>query len=296
MFEIAESTITPAHYHLITSFHLSNLLWYMKLFIDRKLHEKCSFSATKPSFRLVFHYPVWLYGLVVAINCWLVCTNIQLLLLQVGPSMLVLGDVARSNGLSISLLERLLSVYRSEQVPPIFKQMISVLNHCHRCHRDILSLSSELFYSTVLKIPENEDLPNHPKFPYPLIFVCSSVKKDCTSKSTMNPEEAKIVLNEAEIIAAKWSKRLWGDQYHLNMCVMSPTRSQVQSSTECKTLGMSQNPIYYYRQSLVRIRRHVPRVFYSMRRRGQSLNYDTAIACEQCGLACTSLEAPCFLA
>ena len=138
--------------------------------------------------------------------------------------MLVLGEEAQRNGLATSLLERLLCQYN---VSPSFKRMISCLDHCHRCHQEILSLSAHLFYNTVLKIPENEPSLNHPKFPYPLLFVCSSINENEMSKTTKNYDEAKVVLEYAELIAANWSKHIWGGQYHLDMCAMSSTRSQV---------------------------------------------------------------------
>ena len=116
-------------------------------------------------------------------------------------------------------------------MPPNFQKMFSYLNHCHRCHQEILNLSAKLFYKTELKIPENEPQINHPKFPYPLLFVCSSIDEKETIKSTRNDHEAEVILDYAEEVAANWSKRAWGGQYHLDMCVMSPTRSQVRFSS-----------------------------------------------------------------
>ena len=145
--------------------------------------------------------------------------------------MLVLGEDARKYGLATSLLERLLSIYQSEHMLPEFKKMVSYLNHCHRCHQEILNLSARLFYKTELKIPEDEPPINHPKFPYPLLFVCSSIDEKEKIKSTRNAHEAEVILKNAELVAAKWSKRAWGGQYHLDMCVMSPTRSQVRNSS-----------------------------------------------------------------
>ena len=141
--------------------------------------------------------------------------------------MLVLGEKARKYGLATSLLERLLCTYRSMNALPDFKKMISVLDRCHRCHKDILNLSARLFYKTDLQTPENEPSLNHPKYQYPLLFVCSSINEEEKSKTTKNYEEAKVVLEYAESIAANWSKRIWGGQYHLDMYAMSPTRSQV---------------------------------------------------------------------
>ena len=146
--------------------------------------------------------------------------------------MLVLGEKARKNGLAISLLERLVHTYQSSTMPPDFKKMISLLDCCHRCHKDILNLSARLFYKADLKTPENEPSFNHPKFNYPLLFVCSSINEEEKLKATKNYEEAKVVLEYAELIAANWSKRIWGGQSHLDMCAMSPTRSQV--STKAK--------------------------------------------------------------
>ena len=145
--------------------------------------------------------------------------------------MLVLGEEARKHGLAISLLERLLSFYHSASSPPDFKKMVSFLDRCHRCHKKILNLSARLFYKTDLKIPENEPLANHPKFLYPILFVCSSINETELSKTTRNREEAKIILDYALKIKRNWSKRVWGGDYHLDMCAMSPSRSQVMWNT-----------------------------------------------------------------
>lgn len=141
--------------------------------------------------------------------------------------MLVLGEEVRKHGLAVSLLERLLSSYHSPSSPPGFKKMVSFLDRCHRCHKDILNLSAHLFYNTDLKIPENEPLINHPKFPCPILFVCSSINETEVSKTTRNFEEAKLILEYALKIKRNWSKRVWGGDYHLDMCAMSPSRSQV---------------------------------------------------------------------
>lgn len=140
---------------------------------------------------------------------------------------MVLGEDAQKYGLATSLLERLLQTYQSHALSSNFSKMISLLDHCHRCHKEILSLSSRLFYDTELKIPENEQSMEHPKYPYPLLFVCSNIDEEKTSKSTKNENEAKVIIDYAEDIAANWSKHAWGGQYHLDMCVMSPTRAQV---------------------------------------------------------------------
>lgn len=141
--------------------------------------------------------------------------------------MLVLGREARKYGLATSLLERLLYLYRSDDVPPVFKKLISFLDRCYRCHQDILNLSAHVIYKTVLCIPEDGLPPSPKKFPYPLLFICSSINEEEMPKSTRNHDEAKVILDQAEFIAANWSKSCWGSQYHLDMCAMSPTRSQV---------------------------------------------------------------------
>ena len=139
--------------------------------------------------------------------------------------MLVLGEEARKHGLAISMLERLLSFYHSASSPPDFKKMVSFLDRCHRCHQQILNLSARLFYKTDLKIPENDPLVYHPKFQYPIQFICSSINETELSKTTRNHEEAKIILDYALKIIRNWPKKAWGDD--LDMCIMSPSRSQV---------------------------------------------------------------------
>lgn len=144
--------------------------------------------------------------------------------------MLVLGDIARKNGLATSLLQRLRDRYQT--LGPVFRKMICKLDHCHRCHKEILNISNHFFYEAALKIPKNEPTPPpHPDYPYPLAFVCTSVQTNVTKVMSMkNKEEAEVVLNLARDIGLTWPKRIWGKSHLSQMCIISPSRKQVRLS------------------------------------------------------------------
>ena len=139
--------------------------------------------------------------------------------------MLVLGDEAQENGLAASLLERLHRLYGALGE--------AAANHCatlvtnYRCHGDILRLAEKLFYDLPLqcKVPPSMA---HPAIQYPLQFCCSSIDdKIRFVGSTINEHEAKILLDVITEFAKQWPKASWGPLDPSQMCVMSPSRSQV---------------------------------------------------------------------
>ena len=149
--------------------------------------------------------------------------------LQVGPSMLVLGDKARKNGLDKSLLERLLNHYKSVD-GNISNQNLATLSTNYRCHPAIVTFVRQLFYQHQdLRVPTDSDLvpTSHPSYPSCFVFVCS----DC-DETAMNVEtnvyelEARILLKNIQEIFKFWPSQ-WGYRDLSQCCIMSSSRSQV---------------------------------------------------------------------
>ena len=98
-----------------------------------------------------------------------------MLYIQVGPSLLVLGDEARENGLKLSLLERLQILYR-ECGGLALDHMVSLYTN-YRCREELIQIPNELFYESKIKTKaSSEMLPS--SYPYPLKFVCSSITEE----------------------------------------------------------------------------------------------------------------------
>lgn len=144
---------------------------------------------------------------------------------QVGPAMLVLGDEAQENGLAVSLLERLHTLYG--KLGEVAGDHCATLVTNYRCHHGILKLAEKLFYDLELKcnVPSSAA---HSAAPYPLLFYCSSIDDKVLSvDSSVNSQEAEVVLKLVAEFAKKWPKPSWGPVDLSQMCLMSPTRSQV---------------------------------------------------------------------
>ncbi len=154
----------------------------------------------------------------------------MLFCVQIGPVNLVRGQVARSNQLNISLMQRLEKCYMAHPDWPV----IARLHHNYRCHPDILELVSKLFYNSSLKWNEQESLPTtHRKHPYPLVFICS----DVNNLFPLTPEQIKDAQDiEAEIITEKFIELNtrpppnWDtDNCTKNYLITSPCERQVRS-------------------------------------------------------------------
>ena len=130
--------------------------------------------------------------------------------------MLVLGDEAQENGLAVSLFERLHTLYG--KLGGVARDHCATLVTNYRCHHGILELAEKLFYKSLkCNVP---DSTAHPDAPYPLLFYCSSIDDKVQSvDSTMNEQEAEIVLKLVAKFAKKWPT--------YQMCLMSTTRTQV---------------------------------------------------------------------
>ncbi len=139
--------------------------------------------------------------------------------------MLVFGEVPLSCGLAISLLERLYSVYKRLRQ----EAYISTLVTNYRSHPSIFELPSALFYDTPLIAPCDRPPPSlHPSYPYPLVFLCSSLDQAVTQvDDNVNIEEADILLDEVNKFAKGWPNAGWGPMDLSQACIMSASKPQV---------------------------------------------------------------------
>ena len=113
---------------------------------------------------------------------------------QVGPSLLVLGEEARNYGLKASLLERLKFCYIAIGEKTQYLQTNLMENY--RCHEHILKFASEMFYLSSVKhsaVTSNIKIPYG--FPYPLVFICTSIKEVKNYSDCTNEAEADILMN-----------------------------------------------------------------------------------------------------
>ena len=144
--------------------------------------------------------------------------------MQVGPDLLVLGEEARKHGLSISLLQRL-----HEQYKKIGETTNSLLTN-YRSHSGLLMLPSSLFYGSTLQccVPDSS---SHPHAPYPLVFVCSSIKQTvaCNVGSTDQTEAEVLVEQIKKYVKDFWPTTVWGsrDDPPGKVCIMTPSPAQV---------------------------------------------------------------------
>ena len=139
--------------------------------------------------------------------------------MQVGPALLVLGDIPQQLGLGVSLLERLLNTHGGKLANFIAHLFIN-----HRCHQDILELPSKLFYGSSL-IPMSSAVTVHDA-PYPLLFVCSSTADPCPIVEDTSDNEAKLLVEHFHQLSRKGDTRT----FQRNTCFMALSRRQV---SEC---------------------------------------------------------------
>jgi hypothetical protein len=151
---------------------------------------------------------------------------------QVGPRTSVLGGDARNNGLAVSLLERLQSLYSQGTLQKITDSHKAVLFTNYRCHSAILHLPSSLFYNSTI-MPKASDLP-HPLWKYPLQFVCTSFyeKEQCkwaSGKELYLAAKDEILTLKAIVqrCVSNWPSDQWGPKDLSSICVMTPTRLAV---------------------------------------------------------------------
>lgn len=133
--------------------------------------------------------------------------------------MLVLGEKARSNGLDISLFERLYFLYNEAKVP----RSVKLINN-YRCHQMIMMLPSSLYYQSTLQCRVPDDTA-HNLAPFPLIFVCSDIEQSIKKTSGINEIEADVLLKEVQKYFAKWPRHWEGDSKKI--CIISTSPNQV---------------------------------------------------------------------
>ena len=149
---------------------------------------------------------------------------------QVGPSLLVLGDEARDNGLKLSLLERLHGIYNSSPLKHYSETHCATLLNNYRCHGALLSLPSYLFYNSALVTKAQSNAQLHPMCSeFPLHFICSSLNDEMLEvKEGTNEMEAEILLGEVMKYCSSWPVYEWGGRVNLSsVCIMTATSNQV---------------------------------------------------------------------
>ena len=136
---------------------------------------------------------------------------------QVGPGILVLGDIAQENGLATSFFARLMEFYDDQHQLPLV-----VLNTNYRCHEAILSLACSLFYSSKLLPCVDHKSIRIPDIHQPIWFVCSSLDKTPQSDVQTDKIEAITLIDQLKVF--------FKDQRQLDnhdVCIMATNRQQV---------------------------------------------------------------------
>ena len=129
------------------------------------------------------------------------------------------GTVPQAHGLGMSLLQRLCQDYAK----------LGQLNHIanlrtnYRCHKDLMQLSSDLFYRESKLIPTGRILL-HPEHKYPLEFICSDVRTVGSGVEDTNEHEADILLTELQKLIRSGLPKEWSKR---DICIMAPSRRQV---------------------------------------------------------------------
>ena len=142
--------------------------------------------------------------------------------------MLVLGDKAIENGLSVSLLERLQKTYTNEKFLEFSSKHSASLITNFRCHHALLSLPSNLFYDSALISSAKSATQLHPKANFPLHFICSSLADDVLEIVESKHElEATLLLMEALKYVSEWPTLEWGEKHLQKICIITATADQV---------------------------------------------------------------------
>ena len=147
--------------------------------------------------------------------------------LQVGPSILVLGEKARENGLKCSLLERLYTIYSNEELLEASQTHCATLLTNFRSHHALLSLPSYLFYSSALMTVAEATTQLHLDAGYPLHFICSSLDQEVLEVGSSNKAETYLILNEVLKFVRSWPEKAWGETNLNDICIIATTANQV---------------------------------------------------------------------
>ena len=104
--------------------------------------------------------------------------------------MAVLNEVARENGLGTSLIERLFNHYKKLHAS---KTHVTTLLTNYRSHPSILMLASSLLYECTLL--SRSDSRTYPKYPFPIVFACTSLKQEGFGNlPAVNEREAELLI------------------------------------------------------------------------------------------------------
>ena len=133
----------------------------------------------------------------------------------------MLGDETRASGFKLSLLERLQKEY--EKIGGPAKDYLVTLSTNYRCHKDILAIPHQLFYSGLKSKAKNAD--PHPKAQYPLLFICSNLTSDVCSPDI----EARVLLEQVNFFIQHWpnDNTSWGNYELSKIAVVTSSRPQV---------------------------------------------------------------------
>ena len=149
--------------------------------------------------------------------------------MQVGPAMLVLGEVPSRHGLSVSLLERLLRQY--QKLGAIASSFYGSLVTNYRSRSEILSFTGDLFYDLQLKISSNQEPPLHPDYLFPFVFICTDITStNIEVRENTNVMEVNTIMHTVAEIVKSWPDKLWGKSAASSLCILSPSRAQVSNN------------------------------------------------------------------
>ena len=109
---------------------------------------------------------------------------------------MVLGDIARMNGLRESLLQRLTRIYRNNGKDAMDHLVMLCINH--RSHVDLHSLLSNLFYND--RILTEAKVNAAPTEKYPLKFICSDLNSNVQKLEPTDDCEVQLILSEVKKI------------------------------------------------------------------------------------------------
>ena len=136
--------------------------------------------------------------------------------------MLVLGDLAMTHGLKISLLERLHLTYTQCLTDISMTHIVTLITN-YRCSHALLALPSYLFYDSSLITAAK---CSHIEADYPLHFLCSSLDKgDLKEKDDKRyHHETDLLLNYLNECRQRQG---WGQTILKQICIMAATAYQL---------------------------------------------------------------------
>ena len=136
------------------------------------------------------------------------------------------GPEAVDNGLNVSLLERLLKMYKCNGA--VSSQYFTELNVIYRCHQSLLHLPGKLFYNGSLE-PGKRHVKVH-LGPNGYKFVCSE-SVPLPQKSLIQNNESEAILLLEEVLSHAETMKKEDTRFHpREICIISSSRNQVCAS------------------------------------------------------------------